>query len=178
MWKPPPGPEDGPLPRRRVLPVVGPRPGSDATLDESGKEDEGRAGEGGVRPDAARIAEGWEHRFTAAGARADNELPDRPVRVRPEAVVAVVLASEGYPGEIRTGDQITGLAAAEDAGAEVFHAGTTMGEKGEVLTAGGRVLAVAARGATVADARGSAYQCSSLISFDGMQYRTDIGAGL
>jgi phosphoribosylamine--glycine ligase len=119
-----------------------------------------------------------EDTFDLLLALAHGELPDRPVRVRPEAVVAVVLASEGYPGEIRTGDQITGLAAAEDAGAEVFHAGTTMGEKGEVLTAGGRVLAVAARGATVADARGSAYQCSSLISFDGMQYRTDIGAGL
>ncbi len=119
-----------------------------------------------------------EDTFDLLLALAHGELPDRPVRVRPEAVVAVVLASEGYPGEIRTGDPITGLAAAEDAGADVFHAGTVVGERGEIVTSGGRVLAVSARGATVADARASAYHCAGLIGFDGVQYRTDIGAGL
>jgi phosphoribosylamine--glycine ligase len=119
-----------------------------------------------------------EDAFDLLLALAHGELPDRPVRVRPEAVVAVVLASEGYPGEIRTGDPITGLAAAEDAGADVFHAGTATGDNGGVVTAGGRVLAVSAKGPSVADARASAYKCARMISFDGMQYRSDIGAGL
>ena len=74
MRKPPPGPDGGPVPRRRVLPVVGPGPGSDAAFGESDGREDVRAAEGGMRPDPARLAEGWEHRFTAAGARAEEMI--------------------------------------------------------------------------------------------------------
>jgi phosphoribosylamine---glycine ligase len=92
----------------------------------------------------------------------------------PSACVTVVLASGGYPDEHRTGLPITGLnEAAAVPDVTVFHAGTARRD-GKVVTAGGRVLAVSALGEDLADARRRAYEAASLISFDGMRYRTDI----
>lgn len=92
----------------------------------------------------------------------------------PMACVTVVLASGGYPNEHRTGVPITGLnEAAAIPNVMVFHAGTTRRD-GRVVTAGGRVLAVSALGNDLADARRQAYGAASLISFEGMHYRTDI----
>lgn len=92
----------------------------------------------------------------------------------PKACVTVVLASGGYPGEHRTGVPIQGLeAAAEVPDAMVFHAGTARRDD-RVVTAGGRVLAVSALGDDLAAARDRAYEAASRISFEGMQYRTDI----
>jgi len=92
----------------------------------------------------------------------------------PEACVTVVIASGGYPGEYRTGMEIHGLEEAEAVeGVLVFHAGTVE-QEGRVVTAGGRVLAVSALGATAAEARARAYEGCSRISFEGMQYRRDI----
>jgi len=91
----------------------------------------------------------------------------------PEAAVTVVLASGGYPGAHATGAGIEGLAAAALEGAQVFHAGTReLGDR--VVTAGGRVLAVSALGATLAEARARAYEACSKIVFEGMTARTDI----
>ena len=88
--------------------------------------------------------------------------------------VGVVLASEGYPGPVRTGAVIDGLDRAASRGALVFHAGTRMdGER--LVTAGGRVLTVVGRGASYAAAMELAYGAAGEISFDGMQYRRDIG---
>jgi phosphoribosylamine--glycine ligase len=88
--------------------------------------------------------------------------------------VAVVLASAGYPESSSNGDVITGLeAAAEDA--EVFHAGTAERD-GEIVTAGGRVLAVTGIGDSPAEARERAYDAASKIEFAGKQTRTDIAA--
>jgi phosphoribosylamine---glycine ligase len=99
-----------------------------------------------------------------------------PVAWRDEACVTVVLASEGYPAEPRTGDAIHGLeAAGEVEGVTVFHAGTRRGEGGDVLTSGGRVLNVTAVGATLSEARARAYQAVARISWPGVQYRRDIG---
>jgi len=93
-----------------------------------------------------------------------------------EACVCVVLASAGYPGEPKTGVPIDGLEdAAAVPGVQVFHSGTTVRD-GRVLTAGGRVLAVSALGASLEDARGLAYEACGRVSFDGMQYRRDIAA--
>jgi phosphoribosylamine---glycine ligase len=90
--------------------------------------------------------------------------------------VTVVLASAGYPASSSKGDVITGL---DEAGAleevEVTHAGTARRD-GEVVTAGGRVLNVTGLGPTAANARRRAYDAAELISFEGMQLRTDIAA--
>ncbi len=111
-------------------------------------------------------------------AAADGELRDGPVRVHPGAAVAVVLAAHGYPGTPRAGDVISGLDEAAATGAEVYHAGTTFGEGGAVVTSGGRVLAVSARGDSVSSAREAAYAAAGLITFDGRQMRGDIASGM
>jgi phosphoribosylamine--glycine ligase len=93
-----------------------------------------------------------------------------------DACVTVVLASEGYPADPRTGDPIDGLDdAARVDGAIVFHAGTRRVD-GVVCTSGGRVLAVTALGATVDDARRRAYEAADRISWPGRQFRRDIAA--
>jgi phosphoribosylamine--glycine ligase len=92
------------------------------------------------------------------------------------AAVTVVLASAGYPESSSKGDVITGVAEAEAAGADVIHAGTALDPSGRLVTAGGRVLAVRAVGSDVAEARARAYAAADLISFDGLQRRSDIAA--
>lgn len=109
---------------------------------------------------------------------ADGRLEDRPVRVTDEACVAVVLAAANYPDTPRTGDPIQGIDDAEATGAQVFHAGVATNGSGHIVTAGGRVLAVAARGASIADARARAYSAAAAITIDGAQMRTDIAAGM
>lgn len=91
-----------------------------------------------------------------------------------EAAVGVVLASGGYPGPFRSGLPIEGLdRVPEDV--LVFHAGTRRDGAGRVVTAGGRVLTVVGRGATLDEARARAYAGADAISFPGMHRRSDIG---
>lgn len=98
-----------------------------------------------------------------------------PLRWHDRAAVAVVMSAAGYPEAPRSGDVISGLDLAQDAQeVVVFQAGTAEGADGDVVTAGGRVLAVTATGASVADARTSAYRGVSVVSFEGAHYRTDI----
>lgn len=92
-----------------------------------------------------------------------------------DACVSVVLASGGYPGKYDTGKPILGIEDAEAVeGVTVYHAGTAHGDNGTITTAGGRVLNVTAVAPTLAEARERAYEAVSKISFEGMQYRTDI----
>jgi phosphoribosylamine--glycine ligase len=91
-----------------------------------------------------------------------------------DACVTVVLASEGYPAAPRSGDVIEGIAKAEATGATVFCAGVARGPAGDLVTAGGRVLAVTGTGASVAAARDHAYRAAQLISWPGLYHRTDI----
>jgi phosphoribosylamine---glycine ligase len=94
------------------------------------------------------------------------------------AAVAVVMASRGYPASSSSGDVITGVDVADSLpGVQVIHAGTAL-SGGELVTAGGRVLAIVGSGPDVAAARAAAYAGVSCISFDGAQHRTDIAAGL
>jgi phosphoribosylamine--glycine ligase len=109
-------------------------------------------------------------------ATARGDLSGVTLDVDPRASIGVVLAAEGYPGPVTTGDAITGLDAALDADQQVFQAGTARGPGGQVVTAGGRVLTVCALGATHADARKRAYDAIGKVSFRGMQYRKDIGS--
>ncbi len=91
-----------------------------------------------------------------------------------EACVGVAVASGGYPGKYRTGLKISGLGDV-DKDILVFHAATKAGaEPGEVLTNGGRVLTVVARGKTLEEAREKVYANVSRIHFEGCHYRKDI----
>jgi phosphoribosylamine--glycine ligase len=88
--------------------------------------------------------------------------------------VTVVLASAGYPESSSKGDVIHGLEeAARVPDVEVLHAGTARRD-GDIVTAGGRVLNVTALGASPGEARDRAYEAANMISFEGMQLRTDI----
>jgi phosphoribosylamine--glycine ligase len=94
-----------------------------------------------------------------------------------DAAVCVVLASGGYPREFRRGLPITGIEDAErDPNVVVFHAGTRRGDDGRFYTAGGRVLAVTARHATIAGAVECVYAAVAKIDFEGMHLRRDIAA--
>ncbi|WP_323791280.1 phosphoribosylamine--glycine ligase [Nocardioides sp.] len=94
------------------------------------------------------------------------------------AAVAVVMASAGYPESSSSGDVITGIDAAEALpDVHVIHAGTSLAG-GDLVTAGGRVLAVIATGTEIGAARASAYDGVAAVSFDGAQSRSDIAAGL
>jgi phosphoribosylamine--glycine ligase len=97
-----------------------------------------------------------------------------PPRWKPQAALGVVLAAAGYPGEIRKGDAIGGLDAEFGANAKVFHAGTAPRD-GAVVTSGGRVLCVCGLGGSVRDAQRAAYAAVAPISWNGMQFRRDIG---
>jgi len=108
-------------------------------------------------------------------AAAAGDLGGATCRTRPEPHVGVVLASSGYPGFYEKGKPIAGLEEAEALdGVTVFHAGTAERD-GRVVTSGGRVLTVVARGTDFAGAIARAYEGVGKISFDGMQYRRDIG---
>jgi phosphoribosylamine--glycine ligase len=95
-----------------------------------------------------------------------------------DAAVCVVLASGGYPRGYQTGARIEGLEALEgDPDVVVFHAGTRETRNGEGYeTAGGRVLGITARGATVAEAHDRAYRAVDQVRFEGAQHRRDIAA--
>lgn len=106
---------------------------------------------------------------------ADGDISKIKIEWHDMAAVCVVMAAAGYPGDYPKGDEISGLdAAGEIDDLFVFHAGT--GEKdGLFVTNGGRVLGVTGRGATVAEAIKKAYEGVAVISWSGVQFRTDIG---
>jgi len=88
----------------------------------------------------------------------------------------IILAADNYPSKPRAGDIIRGLEEAKAInGVEVFHAGTAKDADGQVITSGGRVLGVTATGDDLASALDTAYAVAGKVSFDGMQYRRDIG---
>lgn len=88
--------------------------------------------------------------------------------------LGVVMAAAGYPENPRKGDVITGLPAAAD-DAMVFHAGTQLGDDGQPVTSGGRVLCVTVLADSVKQAQQKVYDVARGIHFDGAQYRRDIG---
>jgi phosphoribosylamine--glycine ligase len=90
------------------------------------------------------------------------------------AALGVVLAAEGYPGKVASGDTIAGLDRAAPTDAKLFHAATRLADGG-VVTAGGRVLTACALGEDIAEARTRAYALAESVSFRGCFYRRDIG---
>jgi phosphoribosylamine--glycine ligase len=108
-------------------------------------------------------------------AAAQGDASGAEVRAAEGAAVTVVLAAEGYPAEGDRGGAIVGVEDAEGTGALVFQAGTARhGE--QLVTNGGRILAVTGLGSSVEDARAAAYGAAGRISFPGMRYRRDIAA--
>ena len=110
--------------------------------------------------------------FMATIARG-GRLPDRTPLETTRCAVTTVLATAGYPDRPRTGDRIDIPAAPADV--LVFHAGTTRGDDGSLVTAGGRVLAITGLGDSVEDAQQRSRQFAGEVSFHEKQFRTDIG---
>jgi len=106
----------------------------------------------------------------------DGTLSGLDIKWRQGSSACVVLASKGYPSKPQTGDIINGL---DEEGTmqniQIFHAGTAFNESGQFITAGGRVLGITAAGDDLVRALATAYAAAGQISFDGMQYRKDIG---
>jgi phosphoribosylamine--glycine ligase len=108
-------------------------------------------------------------------ATADGVLDKFDLRWHDDPALAVVMAANGYPGDYEKGTQIRGLEeASRSAGVEIFHAGTKR-DGGRLLAVGGRVLNIAARGKTVAEAQARAYAAIGMIDWPGGFCRKDIG---
>ncbi len=106
----------------------------------------------------------------------DQTLDKISIEWQMGSAACVVLASRGYPNKAQTGDNIYGLdLAARRESTEIFHAGTSRDERGHFITSGGRVLGVTATGETLSEAIGRAYEAVNDISWNGMQFRRDIG---
>lgn len=105
----------------------------------------------------------------------DGRLDGVSVDWDPRAAVGVVMASAGYPDEVRKGDEIHGLEAAARLPGKVFHAGTRLTATGSVTTNGGRVLCAVGLGESVRAAQQQAYALVRSIDWAGLQYRRDIG---
>ena len=102
----------------------------------------------------------------------DGDLDQQTIDFTADSALCVVLASGGYPGSYEKGFQIDGLETVT--GAKVFHAGTRL-KNNVVETSGGRVLGVTALGDSISSAQANAYKALAGISFEGVQYRRDIG---
>lgn len=108
----------------------------------------------------------------------DGKLSDVELEFEDNAAVCVILASDGYPEKYEKGKVITGLENFEGKdGYYVFHSGTAM-KDGKIVTNGGRVLGVTAKGATLIEARNNAYEATKWIDFDNKYMRNDIGKAI
>lgn len=103
----------------------------------------------------------------------DGDLINQVLEFDDQVALTVVMAAGGYPNKYASGDEITGIEAANELG-KVFHAGTRL-DDGKVVTNGGRVLGITAKGRTVIEAQERAYSMVEKIQFANAQYRTDIG---
>ncbi len=128
-------------------------------------------------PEAQVVLPLIEGNLTATlAAAAAGDLRDHTVRLASACTVGVVLASGGYPDAYQTGKPIEGLnEAASLPDVTLFHAGTAVRDDGQLVTAGGRVVTVVARGHDYAEAMSRAYQAVDCIRFEGMHVRRDIG---
>lgn len=109
----------------------------------------------------------------------DGRLSDISLQFEDNAAVCVVLASDGYPVSYQKGFEVKGLEAFDHAeGYYCFHAGTKLSEDGRILTNGGRVLGVTAKGADLKEARANAYKATEWVNFENKYMRHDIGKAI
>lgn len=104
---------------------------------------------------------------------AQGNLGDEPAGTDPQPAVTVMMVSGGYPGSYPKGKKITGLENVTES--VLFHAGTAKDTEGNIITAGGRVIAATSRGETIAEALERSYRSVGLVEFDGKYFRRDIG---
>jgi phosphoribosylamine--glycine ligase len=115
--------------------------------------------------------------FEIFDAVAKGRVGELKVEWSEDASACVVLAARGYPERPETGTRINGLEAASVVSAvQIFHAGTSRGADGSLLTAGGRVLGVTATGGALDRALARCYDAASHVHWEGMHYRRDIGS--
>jgi phosphoribosylamine--glycine ligase len=109
-------------------------------------------------------------------ATAEKRLDEIPIRISNQFVSSIILVSGGYPGEYEKNKPISGLNLVKDC--LVFHAGTKQNENQEILTNGGRVLALTAFGSSKQEALAKVYAEAEKIHFEGKYFREDIGFDL
>ncbi len=105
----------------------------------------------------------------------DQQLASQQIIIDPRAAAAVFLVSGGYPGDYEKGKKITGLETVS--GSIVFHAGTRADEA-DIVTNGGRVLAITTLAEDISKALATSYENASRIHFDGKYFRSDLGRDL
>ena len=108
----------------------------------------------------------------------DGTLDQLTLEFEDNAAVCVVLASDGYPVSYEKGYPITGFDKFDNEAYFCFHAGTAYNDAGEIVTNGGRVLGITAKGDDLKDARAKAYAATEWISFDNKYMRHDIGKAI
>ena len=109
----------------------------------------------------------------------DGTLSQMTLAFEENAAVCVVLASDGYPVSYQKGFEITGEENFDGRdGYYCFHAGTALGPDGKVVTNGGRVLGITAKGSDLKSARENAYKAAEWISFENKYMRHDIGKAI
>ena len=109
----------------------------------------------------------------------DGTLDRIDLSFEDNAAVCVILASEGYPVSYEKGKKISGEENFKDKeGYYCFHAGTKLDDAGAVVTNGGRVLGITAKGKDLKEARENAYEATEWISFDNKYMRHDIGKAI
>lgn len=106
-------------------------------------------------------------------ATATGKLHEYELDVRQETAVTVMLVAGGYPGEYAKGDVISEVPDSQES--MVFHAGTKRNDKGELLTNGGRVMAITSFGSSVHEAASKSLKLAESVQFSNKYYRTDIG---
>jgi len=131
-----------------------------------------RFGDPETQPVLFRLKSDLVHLIEAA---IDGTLGKTKAEWDPRPAVGVVMAADGYPGNYRKGDEITGLPDAPSLTSKVFHAGTGFNASDQIVTRGGRVLCVVGAGDSVKAAQAEAYRVVERIHFKGALYRHDIG---
>jgi len=109
-------------------------------------------------------------------ATAKNDLENTTIEIDDRSATTVMLVSGGYPEAYEKNKVITGIEKVNNS--LVFHAGTTMNEENDVLTNGGRVIAVTSYGRDFREALETSYKNVDKIQFEGKNFRTDIGFDL
>jgi len=102
----------------------------------------------------------------------EGKLNEVNVKYEPRAACTIMLVSEGYPGSYPKGRAMKGFASVTDS--LLFHAGTAQ-KDADIVTSGGRVIAVTSYGDTIKEALATSYKNASRIEYEGMYYRKDIG---